>query len=719
MNPPTAKKWEYLIVFLIYGLVTLAVFWFRIPNFLTHYGMPDVDTDGTMWYFWARVFTDSHLIFFDSSASLFGFPFGYDFSYIPFFSLIYEATIYLIKLFGGSWQAIVGVTNFSMLISYPLTALSAFELSYYVTRNKYASFVAGLIFSFSSYHILMGRGSLTNNHFEFIPLYFLSLMYALDRKSMWAIILSALAFTLAFMTNAYWAFFCGLFSPLFVLFYNSSSVKNTLILGIKYYAVLFGVLVLTNINYLTSQSYLFVKSNIASIAGKLFVPESQVIQVSGFFTPSVNSWLYPTSANGETFLGFAAIALGVVGVFMLRKNRKFVLFFGCFLLSVLLASNIPGLFFINKIYFSLFGMFRAVSRINIFSTLFISVMAALTLSYLIPKIRGYEKKAVMLVIIGAISIWVVSDSLTKDRTFWKVTDFSKSAELYEPIRDNPEIKVIAAYPMILSNGTNGFPMGYQLFGQMIYQKPMVNGVSPHIPKALEFYGKVRNINSTSTIDELGDKGVDTIMIYRNLMSNSTTTINKLKKDKRLAYVGNFTTAIDVASYVSSNDLARDITVFQIKKVVEERRELTPISISDGDINIYKVSDHQIQIDLTGVPPGSTLYFNHPFSSGWKLYEPGANLGASDWSFVRKSPIFEDSHTETDTYGNMWTISGEEIQNKMFKRWFKVNEDGTTDMRLTLYYKPRLYTNIGTLVAILTVAICLGYVAYARRKEKLE
>lgn len=384
------KKKEYLLVFIVYLAITAIIFWHRIPDWLTNYGMSDVDTDGTLWYFWARMFTHDHAIAFDINNLLFGYPLGFDYSFIPFYSLIYELNIFAVRLFGGSLSAIVAISNLSSLMTYPIGAISGFLLSYYLTRNKYASFIAGLIFSFSYYHILMGRGAMSQNHIEFIPLYFLSLFYALDRKTVATYILSALMLSIVFMSNAYFAFFCGLFSIFFVLFYQREALKNKFGVSLKYYSTLFIILFLTNINFIISQRRVFNRQNLEIL--RSFIPEGQVVTTLSFFVPSVSSWFYPIINSGDNFMGYGALALGLAGLFLLRKNRLFVLLLFCFLISVLLASNIPGLFFINKLYFLVFGMFRAVSRLNILSSLFLSLMAALVLNYFTEKFVCSQKK---------------------------------------------------------------------------------------------------------------------------------------------------------------------------------------------------------------------------------------------------------------------------------------------------------------------------------------
>jgi hypothetical protein len=380
ISPAVKKKREYLFIFFIYLVITVLIFWQRSSHFFTHYGMPDIDSDGTMWYLWAKIFSQQHSFYFNLNNSLFGFPTGYDYSSIPLFSLIYEIGIYLARLAGGAWSDILAFANFSTLIAYPLSAFSGFLLAYYLVRDKYAAFVAGLIFSFSYYHIMMGRGFMSTNHVEFVPLYFLSLFYALDKKTLSAIIISGLTLSLTFMSNVYLAFFCGLFSIFFILLYRADTFQEKAKIVVKYYGIVFTILLLTNINYFISQRLVFNRQNFVTI-GRNFIAEDQTVRVISFFTPSQGNWLYPFSNSGNNFMGYAALGLGLVGLYLLKKNKLYFLLFVSFLISVLLASNIPGLFFINKIYFRIFGMFRAVSRLNILSSLFLSLMAAMVINY--------------------------------------------------------------------------------------------------------------------------------------------------------------------------------------------------------------------------------------------------------------------------------------------------------------------------------------------------
>jgi len=335
--------------------------------------MPNIDSDGTLWHGWSTIYANNRLINYDFTNLFVSFPFGYDFSYIPSFSLIYTLNMTAVNLLGLSWAHIITTYNISSLLAYPLSAIAAYSLCYYLTKNAWAGFISGLIFGFSYYFTLMGRAVLAHNHLELIPLYFLSLFYYLDSKTGKALVISCLMFALMFMANAYWAFFSGIFSVFVVLFYKKHDFKKACVEFTKYYAALFILTFLINFNFVLSNLYSLDSSTLNQI-GKLFVPEGQVVKPVSFFSPSQYNYPYRfLEGVGNNFLGYAALLAGLSGLFFLKTNRRlYLLLVSCFLLSILLASNIPGLFWINRIYFQFFGMFRAVSRLNLFSSLFLS-----------------------------------------------------------------------------------------------------------------------------------------------------------------------------------------------------------------------------------------------------------------------------------------------------------------------------------------------------------
>src|SRR2546423_9052955 len=121
MVKKTRNKSLLFIVFsfLIYVFITAIIFYHRFPNIFTQYGMPDVDTDGGLWYQWYLTYIHKHHLLYDITA-LAGYPLGYDISLSPANNLIYNIQVFFLEhIFGFSWSNLVLITNVSSLITYP------------------------------------------------------------------------------------------------------------------------------------------------------------------------------------------------------------------------------------------------------------------------------------------------------------------------------------------------------------------------------------------------------------------------------------------------------------------------------------------------------------------------------------------------------------------------------------------------------------------------
>lgn len=708
------KLLPFILIFGGYLLVAVVIFKHRLLNINTHYGMPDVDPDGTIWYFWARFVADKNNLNFNMNNLFSSYPYGYDLTPIPFFSIIYEINIRLINFLGFSWQNILLVINTSLVYTYAASALSAFLLTYYLTRSKYASMIAGFIFSFSFYHILMGRGYISQNHFEFIPLYFLSLFYHLDKKNIETLILSGLAFTIMFMANSYWAFYSLIFSFPILLFYKKDEVYEKIKSVFLYYLVVLGIGILININFFREQFFVF-NPVLLKMSGKVFEPKNQVVDLLTFFVPSVNNFIYKDFGFGNNFLGYTSLALGLSGLFFIRRIKKYTLLLFCFLLSILLASYIPNLFFINEMYFKLFPAFRAVSRLNIFSSMFLSLMAGLSITYFLTRYKDYLSKSALIIwrlLFVVVCALILLEGLNSDITWERTTDFSKIAALYDPIKNNPDIKVIAGYPMNLSNGTNGTPPNYERLGQVIHGRSLVGGLDPFWLQGSDYFNSVKNIEKKETLDNLSKSGVDTIIVYKNLLNNSQKIIANLKADKRLNYIADYRADYDDSAYVSANDLARSFSVFQIKDVVTNNKNkiesnVVVRNLGEGSYKYNKDSGTKYRISLKNINNKIEVILDEPYSIKWKMYINKNNF-LGDLPYLYEKDIYGNTHIRTDIYKNGWVVDPGYIIKNFDKSLYKQNPDGSVDIELTLYFRPQSYFYLGLIVSGTTLFLCAGY-----------
>lgn len=725
------NKYKNLIIIIVYILLTFIIFYKKVLISGCCYGMSDVDTDGSFWYYWMKAFADKNMLNFNVNYFL-TYPFGYDTYYIPFANIHGAGNIipFLIKLFNINTVNFVLLSNLSMLLSYPASAISTYFLSLYITKNRLAAFCSGTIFVFSYFFILMGRGSLSHNHIEFIPLFFLLLFLYLDKKKLYYLILSIFSFAFLLNINAYWAFFCGAFSSLIFIFYTiNKQIKPREI--VKYYLILLSITCLLNFNFIMQNSYTL-NSEKLELSGKTFIIEKQLNNVLSLFAPSKSNFFYINFNYGDSglFLGYATLIIALAGLFFKKINKFYILFFSCFLLSATLMTFTPVFSTINKLYFQFFGMFRNVSRLYIFCSLFLSLMAGLSVSYIYNKIKTKKQKILFLLVYSLFILIIILEGINQDKSWLQSTNFYNLKSFYEPIKNNANINIIAPYPMILSNGEMGTPPHYQLLGQIFYEKPIVSGLSPFTETSNNYNSLINNIEDKNTIDNLIKYNIDTIVLYKNFLPNHSTIFETLLGDERLKYLGNLKGLPDNSVYVSGNELSRDIDIFQIKDVIKNNlenidKQNNETALSNGKIiDLVKLPTGARAVTLN-LPGNSDLKFFQPYNKNWQLFLFKIDHNYSwydNLSFLFKKAIFSNTHVCFNGYANSWSLDTNYIKNNYSSDYVKTNPDGSITIKIFIYLKREMYIFSGKIISGTTLLCCLGYLGYdfvKRRKRRKE
>src|SRR5690606_18452927 len=121
---------------------------------------------------------------------------------------------------GRALAAVIGpipAYNLIVLASFPLTVLTTFLLGRYLGLSNIAASVAGFAFAFAPLHLAHAAYHPHTAQTQWIPLYFLALFAALDRRSWrrWALVAAAAA-ALA-LSNLYGAFICAALTPVVLL----------------------------------------------------------------------------------------------------------------------------------------------------------------------------------------------------------------------------------------------------------------------------------------------------------------------------------------------------------------------------------------------------------------------------------------------------------------------------------------------------------------------
>ncbi|PIR43605.1 hypothetical protein COV24_02155, partial [candidate division WWE3 bacterium CG10_big_fil_rev_8_21_14_0_10_32_10] len=93
-------------VFVIYIFLSYLVFHHRFNHIFTHYSLPDVDTDGGIWYQWYLHFIHANNLVYDVNI-MEAYPFGYDIAFGPISNLVYSTQVFILNIWGYSWSRLI------------------------------------------------------------------------------------------------------------------------------------------------------------------------------------------------------------------------------------------------------------------------------------------------------------------------------------------------------------------------------------------------------------------------------------------------------------------------------------------------------------------------------------------------------------------------------------------------------------------------------------
>lgn len=521
----------FISLFLFYVGITIFLFWHRVLLFNSNYGLPDADTDGTIWYYWLSIFENNSRF-----TSMIAFPTGYDISVIPFSNILYTVNLFFISLLGNSLTNIVTVMNLSTLISYPLSAFTAYLLCYRISKDKIYSILGGLVFSFTYFHMLMLRGSLALNHFEFVPLTFLFFLAFIQDKKIYNYIFYIISYILLFSTNVYFGFFHLVFSALFLIYQYLKDIKSLFLYFI------FLIVLPPSISLIFNPSFISIFTNITkpmllennTNSIRVVDKVSELSNSNDLLTPNTDHFLsnklgVNLKFSGEHYLGL--ILVGISLIFILKnKHKKDNIWFYLFVISIILMVNTPILNIFNYIYFSIFGYFRAVHRLSVYSSMFLSVILVLYLKSLNLS-SSYKKILITLLL----SIILILDAYPFNKTFYKTTNAIEISKFFYFLREDVHIASIIALPLRYSNNNYGTPDTANLLIQTVHQKKLVNGLDPYNQNSVEINKKL-NESLTSLITTSEELGVDAILVFNKRVEDASTLNHALSTDTRLTLI---------------------------------------------------------------------------------------------------------------------------------------------------------------------------------------
>jgi hypothetical protein len=530
------------------------------------YGMFfNTDIRGEVWYLWWYKYAFIHRLNY-LFCPLVSAPFGLDLSHLP---------IFWIPLALSRWSSIflnpILFCNIATILSLILSGFFTYLLVDRLTTNKIASVLAGLIFTFSPYHL----NKIMEFSFYFVGnwiiLFILTLFALREHLSLKNIIFCSLAYSLVLSFNAYYGFFCLIFSMGLFLFsffyqrkiffesvknaYTYKDVKKEIFSGLRFIGgasvAFIGAVLINSPSLIQMAKDIFFGQSASHKATLGFVrsfdyliaqsarPLSYLLPASthpifGNFTKSMfGSIFYGRGSIEQTlYLGWFPLILAFIAFRQWKHKRlhadqypqyqssKENFYIGFFIFSAWLAFffSMPpvvdlGLF---KLYlpsyftYKILPMFRAYARFGVIVMLCVSVLAGYGIKFILEKIKTKKIKLFFLICIFC-SIMFEFTNIPPTH----VADLTKLPQVYAWLKQQPGDFIIAEYPMTLSSPGEAWTNYDYLFYQTRHEKKLVNGANIGTD-AFKIKEKILRVEDKSTPSILKALGTKYIILHTDL-----------------------------------------------------------------------------------------------------------------------------------------------------------------------------------------------------------
>ncbi|MGC9190316.1 MAG: hypothetical protein ACP5FR_00155 [Candidatus Micrarchaeia archaeon] len=373
------------VAFAIYAAIAVLMFYPAFDRMLSMVPGSAPFAYGNLWSFWwpyYALITHSNLF----QTFMVFYPVGVNISVQPISPLL---SLLFVPF---SFVSIAFAYNFALLAGIAISSFSMFYVAAKLTRNNYASFIAGLIYGFGAYHIAAIFTNVSMVFTAFIPLFAYFMIESFGQKPvknsalmLISLLLAALIGSIAqaIMLLALFALFFAVQAiNLIIEKRQKKSVKNLLIPATFAIA---GALLLFAAYYPIFGAY---------------VKEAQLQEISSadlmsFFVPGYYNGIFSALTGHfvayqvlpefkSTYIGYVALALSAIAVIRQRRNKIVLVFLSLALIFFWLSLG-PYVQ-INGSTTKVYGIYAVYSIIPYFNVLqepsSFSVMLSLSIALL-------------------------------------------------------------------------------------------------------------------------------------------------------------------------------------------------------------------------------------------------------------------------------------------------------------------------------------------------
>lgn len=428
-------------------------------------------------------------------------PFHTPYLYHPWGASLYFHTLNILNGFLAlPLQLLFGHTvayNLLAVTSFTLGGYCAFLLASDHVENKLAAFVAGMIFTFSPFHLWHANGRMQLVALQWLPLYILFLLRALERRDIRSALLASLSLLLTSLTDWYYLLYLLLFTALAVAYHlwkedNGQAIKEKLML----------TALITALFLLLDSPILIPMVREARGQHYMLLPFSHTVFYSAdllsFFIPSSSHFLWGEKAESwraafpggwnENFIGYTVLFLAALSLIALPRKRSGLwlistLSFFILALGPLLHLNGQKVSAILLPYALLYRLLpflaiaRYPARMSVMVLLSLSIMAGQGLSWSMSKVSAFvtaPRRASIILALFAGGL-VALEFLTVP---FPMAELPYFPPFYHTLAAAPRDQGVLDVPIDQEGGLR--PALY-LFFQTVHQRPIFSGYLARTP----------------------------------------------------------------------------------------------------------------------------------------------------------------------------------------------------------------------------------------------
>ena len=399
--------------------------------------------------------------------------------------------------------------NVLFFLGFVISGLGMYLLADYVVENRYAAFLAGLFFAFSSFHIAQAYSHIDWLNIGWAPLavYFLLRMIKERGRKVYyyGVGLAISMVLLAFMGDIEQALMMALVILGIIIAYMAYSSSRPDILRKEFWLSFAMAIVLAFI--LGSWGFVPILSTVLHPGGLSTanylnsVPYNELWSgdLLSFFLPSVYNGLlvgfaqkYYTAIFAQdltervSYIGYVVLALSLFGLYKNWKKSRLWLVFA--ILSALMilgpyiqvygkVTGIPSLYLLYH-YIPIINVIREPGRFNLILTMAMAMLAALGFKALSDHISPTTRKALLLTMVVAALFLIESNGLPLGQVLGAITVTHINVPVLYPVLANitANFSVLSLPAFQLQNSpTPNLFTGQQTYYSAISKKPLVGG----------------------------------------------------------------------------------------------------------------------------------------------------------------------------------------------------------------------------------------------------